>query len=141
MPNVTREERRLQKEQAKAAKAEAKAQRKAGKDRKGEPADEAGEPEPMPEPAMHRPRLELVTEPGPVKHLHWDAERRARLAAQAAPPPAPSPAPEPAAQALPNLGRRRTLYTTENGNQVVAYGQGPRRQLAITEGGQEVAFD
>jgi predicted flap endonuclease-1-like 5' DNA nuclease len=165
MAKPTREERRLEKEQAKAAKAEARAvakaakaeSRSAPKERKGRKqrrADEAAlglEPVAVPEPIVMRPRLELVVEPGPVKHLHWDAEERARLAAEeasaeeTAPEPAPAPLPE-APRELPVLGgRRRTLYTTENGNQVVAYERAGSRQLAITEqrGGrlEEVPFD
>ncbi|HEX2067014.1 MAG TPA: DUF4332 domain-containing protein [Candidatus Thermoplasmatota archaeon] len=108
------------------------------------------------------PRLELVTEPGPVKRLHWDAEAGARaqgpaeaaarpspLAANEAPPPRQAATPEPQAELqahAPRLvGRRRTLYTTDHGNQVVAYERDGRRQLAITEprGGrlEEVPFD
>ncbi|HUR63674.1 MAG TPA: DUF4332 domain-containing protein [Candidatus Thermoplasmatota archaeon] len=153
MAKLSKEERRLQKEQAKAAKAEeraaAKAQRRAAKPRKARKADLENEPVPEAQPAAFRPRLELVTEPGPVKHLHWEAEQRARAAeaarlSESAGPAAPAPAREP--PGLPPLGgRRRTLYTTENGNQVVAYEQDGRRQLAITEERdgrlQEVPFD
>ncbi|MEA3143089.1 MAG: hypothetical protein QOG31_413 [Thermoplasmata archaeon] len=153
MAKQDKQERRLQKEQAKAAKAgekaAAKAQRRAAKPRrKAKKADLENEPVPEAQPATFRPRLELVTEPGPVKHLHWEAEQRARRAAEAArlsEPAAPAAAPR-EQPALPPLGgRRRTLYTTENGNQVVAYEQGGRRQLAITEERdgqlQEVPFD
>jgi predicted flap endonuclease-1-like 5' DNA nuclease len=93
------------------------------------------------------PRLELVLEPGPVKHLDWDADPRDAVA------PAPSAVPPPILPETPAqpdgpllAGRRRTLYTTERGNEVVAYDR-PRhgRALALTErrGGRvlEVPFD
>jgi predicted flap endonuclease-1-like 5' DNA nuclease len=140
-------------------KAERKSRRKGAEPAPLEPVTEA-------EPIAFRPRLELVVEPGPVKHLHWEAEARARRAAEEArDSPAPEPQPEPA-QEPPGLperqlqdvaeqqpardqpvlaGRRRTLYTTEHGNQVVAYERGGSRQLALTEqrGGrlQEIPFD
>ncbi|MCA1811537.1 MAG: DUF4332 domain-containing protein [Halobacteriales archaeon] len=165
MANATREERKLQKGQARLAKAEQKAaaeaerraQKEARKSRRKGGGEPVGEEDTVPEaaaPAPFVPRLELVTEPGPVKHLHWDAEARARIAEKKAAArsrpalpaaPAAEPLPEEAPAPSQLLGRRRTLYTTERGNQVVAYGRGGSRQLALTEerGGelQEVPFD
>jgi predicted flap endonuclease-1-like 5' DNA nuclease len=105
--------------------------------------------EEVPEPGT----MTLVLEPGHVKHVHFDGRG---LPAEPAPapepavvepapapvldetPPAPAPAAEPAKR---SFWRRKKVYETDRGNQVVAYDGEEGRSFATTGPHGERPFD
>ena len=111
--------------------------------------------EPEVDPA-ERGTMTLVMEPGPVKHVHFDSRGRA-IPASSAPPAAPAvvdapfeelpdePAPvlkeateEPSAR---RSGRRKTVYETSRGNEVIRYEKNGKRSFATTGPEGERPFD
>ncbi len=103
-----------------------------------------------------RGTMTLVMEPGPVKHVHFDSRGRA-IAAPSPPPAAPAvvdapfeelpdepapalqeAAPEPPAR---RSGRRKTVYETSRGNEVIRYEKNGRRSFATTGPEGERPFD
>ena len=82
------------------------------------------------------PTIEMVLEPGHVKHIHFDASAAAAAAAAAA-----QAAVQPEPMREPLSGSRSTLYETDRGNQVVAYESEAGRQFATTGDSGERPFD
>lgn len=124
-----------QKAQEKLAKADEKARQKAEKEaRKGKGPAEAAEAPVESQPIVVRPRLELVLEPGPVKHVHWDAEAASRLRGPEPDDGEEEPEPKPL-PILPDLAASREFRKVDP----VEVGTAPQALDAWEPTGQSVA--